>query len=83
VVTRHLLDTGVGDPALRQGWSVINIGDRLGHGGFDGDLVSEGFEFADEPALACFGVVDAAGEVVRAQVVVGRGLGEHMPNDHG
>jgi hypothetical protein len=60
---------------------VINIGDRLCGGGFDGDLVSEGLEFADEPAFACFGVVDAAGEVVRAEVAVGRGFGEYMPND--
>lgn len=62
MVTRRLLDLGVGDPALRPGWSVTNIGDWLRDGGFDGDLVSEGLEVADEPALACFGVVDVAGE---------------------
>ena len=36
----------------------------------------------DEPAFTCFGTVDAAGEVVRAKVAVGGGLGEHMPDDH-
>ena len=60
---------------------MIDIGDRLPGGRFEVDLVSEGFEFADEPAFACFGVVDAAGEVVRAKVAVGRGLGKYMPND--
>ncbi len=60
---------------------MINIGDRLCGGGFDGDLVSKSFEFTDESAFACFGVVDAAGEVVRAKVAVGRGFGEYMPND--
>jgi hypothetical protein len=51
-------------------------------GGFEGDLVSEGFEFVDELACTCLGTVDAAGEVVRAEVAVGGGLGEHMPDDH-
>ena len=60
---------------------MINIGERL-RGRFDGDLVTEGFEFADEPAFAGVGVVEAAGEVVRAEVAVGGGLGEHVPNDH-
>ena len=50
-------------------------------GGFQGDFLAEGFEFADEAAFAGFGVVEAAGEVVRAEVAVGGGLGEHMPND--
>jgi hypothetical protein len=70
-VTRHVLDAGVGDPAPRPGWSVIDIGDRLRGGRFDGDLVPEGFKFADEPAFAGAGVVDAAGEIVRAEVAVG------------
>ena len=43
---------------------VIDIGDRLRGGGFDGDLVPECFEFADESAFAGVGVVDAAGEIV-------------------
>jgi hypothetical protein len=81
-VTRHVLDAGVGDPAPRPGWSVIDIGDRLRGGRFDGDLVPEGFKFADEPAFAGAGVVDAAGEIVRAEVAVGGVLGEHMPDDH-
>ena len=42
----------------------------------------EGFEFADELAFASVGVVNAAGEVVRAEVAVGGGLGEYMPDDH-
>src|ERR671925_580376 len=82
MVTRHVPDVGVGDPAPGLGWSMINFDDPLRGGGFEGDLVSEGFELADEPTLAYFGVVDAAGEVVRAQVAVGGGLGEHMPDDH-
>jgi hypothetical protein len=61
---------------------MIGAGDWLRGGRFDADLVPEGFEFADEPALAGFGVVDATGEVVRAQIAVGGGLGEHMPNNH-
>ncbi len=61
---------------------MIDAGDRLRGGGFDGDFVSEGFEFADEAALADFGVVDAAGEVVRAEVAVGGGVEKHMPDDH-
>src|SRR5205823_635752 len=69
-------------PGWVSGWSVINIGGRLRGGGFDADFVSEGFEFADEAALAGFGVVDAAGEVVRAEITVGGGVGEHMPDDH-
>lgn len=61
---------------------VIGIGDRLRGGRFDGDLVSECFEFADEPAFAGVGVVEAAGEVVGAEVSVGGGLGQHLPDDH-
>jgi hypothetical protein len=52
----------------------MGVGDRLRAGGFDGDFVAEGFEFVDESACACFGGVDAAGEVVRAEVAVGGGL---------
>ena len=33
---------------------MIGIGDRLRGGGFDGDLVPEGFEFGDEPAHLWF-----------------------------
>jgi len=36
----------------------------------------------DESAFAGVGVVDTSGEVVGAQVAVGAGLGEDMPNDH-
>jgi hypothetical protein len=81
VVTRQVPEVGVGDPAPGPGWSVIDVGDRLRGGGFEGDLVSEGFEFADEPAFPCFRAIDAAGEVVGAQVAVGGVLGEHMPNN--
>jgi hypothetical protein len=35
---------------------VIDIGERLGSGGFDADLVAEGFEFADESTLAASGL---------------------------
>src|SRR5690349_3607023 len=55
---------------------------RLRDGGFEGDLVSEGFELADEPTFACLLTIDAAGEVVRTEVAVGAGFGQHMPNDH-
>lgn len=61
---------------------MINIGERLGGGRFDGDLVSEGFEFADESPLTGIGTVDTTGEVIRAEIAVGGGLGEHMPDDH-
>ena len=61
---------------------MIDVGERLRGGGFDGDLVPEGFELVDESTLAYFGAVEAAGEVVRAEVAVGGALGEHMPNDH-
>jgi hypothetical protein len=64
------------------GWLVIGAGGRLRGGRFDADLVPEGFEFADEPACAGVGVVEVAGEVVRAQVAVGGGLGQRMPDDH-
>ena len=63
------------------GWLVIDIGDQLCGGGFDGDLVTECFEFADASACLCLRAIDAAGEVVRAQVAVGGGLGEYMPDD--
>src|SRR5882762_1920379 len=82
MVTRHVWDVGVGDPAAESGWLVIGIGDPLGGVGFEGDFVSEGFEFVDESAFAGVGVVDTSGEVVGAQVAVGAGLGEDMPNDH-
>jgi hypothetical protein len=62
--------------------SVIGGSDQLRGGGFDGDLVTEGYEFKDESAFAGFGIVDAAGEVVRAELAVGGGLGEHVPYDH-
>ena len=57
---------------------MINIGEWLRGGWFDGYLVPEGFEFVDEAAFACFRVVDAAGEVVRTKVAVGAGLGQHI-----
>src|SRR4051812_50157802 len=60
----------------------MDSGDRLRGGGFYGDLVGEGFELADESAFARFGVVEAAGEVVGAQILVAGGVGEHMPDDH-
>src|SRR3954454_8093073 len=61
---------------------MIDIGERLRGGGFDSDLVPEGFELVDESAFACFGAVEAAGEVVRAQVAVGGSLGQDVPDDH-
>ena len=57
------------------------MGGWLRGGWFEGDLVPEGFEFVDEPAFPCFRAVDAAGEVVRTEVAVGGGLGQHMPDD--
>jgi len=60
---------------------VINIGDRLRGGRFDDDFVSVGFQFADESTFACVGTVDTAGEAIRAQVAVGGGLGEDIPDD--
>lgn len=65
-----------------RGWSVIDASDRLRGVGFDGDLVSEGFEFVNESAFTGVGTVDTTGEVVRAEVTVGGGLSEHMPDDH-
>lgn len=44
--------------------------------------MTEGFEFVDEPAFVGVGVVEAAGEVVCAEVAVCGGLGEHMSDDH-
>src|SRR4051794_22823010 len=82
MVTRNVLDAGVGDPAGCRVGSVIGPGGRLRGGRFYGDLVVESFEFADESASAGVGVVEAAGEVVRAEVAVGGGLGEHVPDDH-
>src|SRR4029453_9937473 len=61
---------------------MIDIGWRLRDGGFDSDLVPEGFELVDESTFACFGAVEAAGEVVRAQVAVGGSLGQDVPDDH-
>jgi len=74
MVTRHIRDTGVGDPTPRPGWSAIDIGDRLPGGRFEVDLVSEGFEFADESAFPSVGVVDTSCEVVGTEVAVGAGL---------
>ena len=44
--------------------------------------MAEGFELADELMFTGVGSVDAAGEVVRTEVVVGGGLGENVPDDH-
>ena len=44
---------------------MIACGEWLRGGGFEGDLVPEGFELADEVALAGFGV-GGAGEVITA-----------------
>jgi len=38
VVTRHVLNIGVGDPVLRQGWSVINLRDAVIEGFTDPTL---------------------------------------------
>src|SRR5436189_761087 len=61
---------------------MIDVGERLRGGGFDSDLVPERFELVDESTFAGVGAVEAAGEVVRAQVAVGGGLGQDVPNDH-
>src|SRR5689334_1568890 len=82
MVTRHVLDAGVGDPAPERVGQGSISGGWLHGGWFEADLVPEGFEFVDEPTFPCFRAVDAAGEVVRAQVAVGGGLGQHMPDDH-
>ena len=59
------------------GWSVIDVGDRLG-GGFDGHLLAEGFELADQAALAGFGV-GVPGEVLGAMVRVVAVVGQQVP----
>jgi hypothetical protein len=48
--------------------------------GCQGDLVAEGFELADEVALAGLGV-GAGGEVVGAELLVGGALFQHVPDD--
>src|SRR3954452_24218647 len=56
------------------------VGDRSG-GGFEGDLVAEGFEVADVFPLAAFGAEPVSVEV-RAEVVeVGVRVGEQVPDD--
>lgn len=62
MAARHIPDAEVGDPAPRSGWSVINIW-LTGYAavGLRVTLCPKGFEFADEPALTCLGVIYAAG----------------------
>jgi hypothetical protein len=48
---------------------------RLRGGGFEGDLVAEGFELVDESAFAGVGMVDTAGEVIGAEFAVCGGFG--------
>ena len=48
---------------------MIGVGRPLRDGGFDRDLLAEGFELADEVALAGLGV-GVPGEVLGADVVV-------------
>ena len=51
-------------------------------GGFEGDLVAEGFELADVGLCAALGVGAFVVEV-RAQIgEVGLGVGQEMPDDH-
>src|SRR5215469_9857660 len=67
-------------PAERSGagWGFAAAGSG---GGFEGDLVAEGFELADVVALAAFGV-DAGVVEVAAQVgVAGVWVGEQVPDD--
>src|SRR5271166_7193159 len=49
-------------------------------GGVEDDGVSEGFELGDEPAGFAFGV-QAGGEVVGAELVVGLSGGQDVPDD--
>jgi hypothetical protein len=49
--------------------------------GFEGDLVAEGFELVDQVPLAGLGV-DAPLEVVGAELVIGAGAGQDVPDDH-
>ena len=59
---------------------MIVVGGPLCDRGFDCDLLAEGFELADEVALAGLGVV-APGEVIAAEVVVIAVVGEQVPGD--
>src|SRR4051795_1959731 len=66
-------------PELRR-CAAGGVWDRSG-GGFEGDLVAEGFEVADVFPLAAFGA-EPVGVEVRAEVVeVGVGVGEQVPDD--
>ena len=56
------------------------MGELLRGGGFDGDLVSEGFELADQVVLAGLGV-GVAGEVLGPEVGVVTVIGQQVPGD--
>src|SRR6266576_3408147 len=64
-------------PAGVAGWGLT--GGRSG-GWLEGDGVAEGFELGDQPAGFPFGV-QAAGEVVGAEFVVGLPGGQYVPDD--
>ena len=64
-------------PAGVAGWGLT--GGRSG-GRLEGDGVAEGFELGDQPAGFPFGV-QAAGEVVGTEFVVGLPGGQDVPDD--
>lgn len=49
-------------------------------GGLEGDVVSLGLEFGDEASDFDLGV-EAAGEVVGTEILVGATGGQHVPDD--
>ena len=49
---------------------MVNVGESLRGGGFDCYLLAEGFDLADQVALAGFGVV-VQDEVISAQILIG------------
>ena len=59
---------------------MVNVGESLRGGGFDCYLLAEGFELADQVALAGFGVV-VQDEVISAQILIGAVVGQQVPGD--
>src|SRR5690242_16165043 len=66
--------TAAANPGAGSGRSWVSAG-RL-----EADLVAEGFEFCDQASGFPFGV-EAAGEVVGAELVVRRTADQDVPND--
>ena len=83
LIRKSVGDGRTGPPARRErGGAGRGRGNGCGSGGgFEGDLVAEGFELADVVALLAVGVDAAVVEVGAEVVEAGFGVGQQVPDD--